>query len=555
LYLRNSYVFCVSGLLKIIMKIFFLCALLLSSSVALAGTVSGTISLPSSGQGLANGTLTFSLTQAAVLSGTATLPTNPVSCYTDAGGNVVGLPNPLAAPAPSQNLGAGTLAAASYFYRITYFNASGESAASPENAFTLGGTGTLIIAAPPAKTGATGYNVYISTTSGTETRQGAVTGFASNYSQSSALSAGAALPASNSSVCSVFFNDQLTPSYTGYNVNLLNSAGAQVGGFPQKWYLSGGANGTVNVAQGTPLYSGIVVYPQAVVGTPIANAQQSINGPLTLNGFPVTAGSYISSSANPAGTGVLRGSATDLIACMRNSANTADACFADAGAAAPATGNLADLLLLSGFSGYQGSAYVDRSATPAQSGVERTGNNVCAVASRNAAGTGDVCAVQIDGSNVANIGGSAGMKVSGPINTSSQAIQNAASVQWGTETVSASPRMFLSGYIPGNPNFSGSSYQRFTFDKAITVTRIEILSDTGVAGCTTSAVVSLVDVTAGNVALTSLVLTNGTGNWDSGTIAVNISPAHVINLATTTGSVGCSTFAQNIHISIQYRMQ
>lgn len=255
---------------------------------ARAGTVTGTISLPSSGQGVANGTLTFSLTQAAVLSGTATLVTTPASCYTDAGGNVVGVPNPLVAPAPSQNLGSGTLPAGTYFYRVTYFNASGESAPSPENSFTTTGTDTLIIAALPAKSGATGYNVYISTTSGAETRQGSVTGFASNYSQATGLAAGAALPVSNSSVCSIFFNDQLTPSYTGYNVNLVNSAGAQVGGFPQKWYLSGGASGTVNVSQGAPLYSGIVVYPQPIVTTPVNNAQQSINGPLNLNGFSLT---------------------------------------------------------------------------------------------------------------------------------------------------------------------------------------------------------------------------------------------------------------------------
>jgi hypothetical protein len=525
------------------MKTFLLFALLLLPAIAPAGTVSGTISLPSSGQGVANGTLTFSLTQSAVLAGTAALATNPASCYTDASGNVVGVPNLLVTPAPSQNLGSGTLAAGTYFYRVTYFNATGESAASPENSFTIGGTGTLIIAAPPARSGATGYNVYISPAGGAETRQGSVTGFASNYSQASALVAGVALPASNTSVCSVFFNDQLTPSYTGYNVNLVNSAGAQVGGFPQKWYLSGGANGTVNVGQGTPLYS------------TIANAQQSINGPLTLNGFPMTAGAYVSSSANPSGTGLLRGSATDFVTCMRNAANTADDCMADAGAASAATANLADLLLLSGFGGYQGGAFVDRSAAPAQSGVERTGNNVCAVASRNAAGTGDVCAVQIDGSNATNVGGSAGAKFSGPVNANSQAIQNAASVQWGTETVSASPRMFLTAMIPGNPNFSGSSYGRFTFDKAITVTRIEILSDTSVAGCTTSAIVALVDMTAGSTTLTSLVLVNGTGQWDSGAIAANVSPAHQINLVTTTGSVGCTTFAQNIHISIQYKMQ
>jgi hypothetical protein len=54
------------------------------------------------------------------------------------------------------------------------------------------------------------------------------------------------------------------------------------------------------------------------------------------------------------------------------------------------------------------SAFIDQSANPAASGVERTGNNVCAVASRNAANSGDVCATQVNASNVTVVGGSAG---------------------------------------------------------------------------------------------------------------------------------------------------
>jgi hypothetical protein len=57
-------------------------------------------------------------------------------------------------------------------------------------------------------------------------------------------------------------------------VTLNNLNGAGIAGFPQKWYLQGGSNGIVNVSLGTPLYSGTVVYPQAVLQGQFA----SVNG-------------------------------------------------------------------------------------------------------------------------------------------------------------------------------------------------------------------------------------------------------------------------------------
>ena len=496
-----------------------------------AGTVSGTISLPTSGQGIANGTLTFSLSQAAVLSGTATLATNPVSCYTDANGTVVGVPNPLVTPAPSQNLGSGTLPAGTYFYRITYFNGSGESTASPESSFATTGTGTLIIAAPPARSGATGYNVYIASAAGAETRQGSVTGFASNYSQVSALVSGAALPVSNTSVCSLFFNDQLTPSFTGYNVNLVNAAGAQVSGFPQKWYLSGGANGTVNVSLGTPLYSGIVVYPQAIVSTPIANAQQSINGPLGLNGFNLlNLGAIVANSLNPAGSGLVRAASTDLLSCMRSVANSADVCLSDSGAAATSTGNKADLLKWSG-GGAQFASYVDQSAAPAQSGVLATGNNVCAVASRNAAGSGDVCAVQVDNTNSDVLPATKMLSLS--LN--------------GDTASTANPRMLVSCYI--RSNLAGLAYCETFLDKAITITRVTVSMPTAPVGCTTSPVAG---VNGG--ASATVTLANGLFQDDS-TFSVNLAAGAAFNIGLATAGAGCATAPADMSVVVQYKMQ
>lgn len=263
---------------------------------ALAGTIIGQIQTPSTGHGVANGTLTFTLSQAAVVSGTATLAGNGV-CWTDSAGNVVGLPGDAAVAAPvlSSNLGSGSLPAGTYFVRYTWANATGESQPSPERSLVLGSSGTLIVQAPvnvPAL--ATSMKVYVGTTSGGETLQGSVTVtggvIGGNYSQSAALAGGAALPSGNTSACQIRFNDELQPSFTAYSVAFTNVNGAGIAGFPQKWYLSGGSNGTVNVSTGTPLYAGVVQYPQAIVSNPAASGTQSINGGLNLNGFSFFAG-------------------------------------------------------------------------------------------------------------------------------------------------------------------------------------------------------------------------------------------------------------------------
>jgi hypothetical protein len=315
-----------------------------------AGTVSGAIQLVATGRGVANGTLTFTLSQPAVVSGTATVVTTPVNCYTDGSGNVVGLPNPLVAPVLSRN-GSGSLPAGTYFVRYTWGSGGNETMPSPEASFNMPQPGSLIVsvpANPPAN--ATQWNIYIGTAANAETLQDTVNAPFSSDVRSVNLAGGAALPASNNTACSLRFNDELQPSFTGYMVTLVTATGATVPGFPQKWYLSGGTSGIVNVSAGTPLYLGTVVYPQAIVATPTANAQQSIAGPLNLGVYALNAG-----------------------------------------------------------------ALVDQSGIPAQLGVVRTGNNVCAISSRNAAANGDVCAVQVDGANVVNLGGPVGAKLAGPI--------------------------------------------------------------------------------------------------------------------------------------------
>jgi len=263
-----------------------------------ASNVTGRIIGPNSGLPVANGRISFTLNYPAVQVGTAIVAPTVMNCWTDSNGNIVGLPgsSAVAAPVLSANLGSGTLPNTTYFVKLTWFNGTGEVEASTESTLALGGVGTLIANAPTSVPAlATRLNVYISTSSGTETLQGFVTVtngvIAGNYQQSVPLISGAALPSTNTSICQPLFNDTLIPSFTGYKTNILTQAGSQISGYPQLWYLWGAS---VNVSQGTPISTGIVQFPQPIVTIPTSNGTQTINGPLSLNGFGLTAGSLTS---------------------------------------------------------------------------------------------------------------------------------------------------------------------------------------------------------------------------------------------------------------------
>lgn len=274
-----------------------LATVLLLSSLSFAGTITGKISQANTTIPVAKGTLTFQLSQAAYLSGTFALATDTQYCYTDVLGNVVGVVDPRVAPVVNTNIVSGTLAAGTYYVVYTYKTSLSETYYSAETTINLPSIGSLIISAPTLQpASATGYNVYISSATGTETKQGTVTGWGT-FTQSSALISGAALPSVNSTSCTISFNDEMIPSYTSYRVSVSNSAGTAIGGFPQKWRLFGGAAGTINVANGYPTATGDVYFQTPILTTPPSNVRQSINGPLTLNGYAMTAGSLVCTAA------------------------------------------------------------------------------------------------------------------------------------------------------------------------------------------------------------------------------------------------------------------
>lgn len=232
------------------------------------------------------------------------ISTSTVACYTDAAGNIKGLPNPLTTPVISANSATGTLSAGFYYVKLFYVDGLGNvSLASPEATYHMLYEGSLIVAAPTIQpTAAVGYTVGISATAGDETIQGSVTGWTS-FTQSAPLATGAALPSSNNSVCSVYFSDQLIPTGTGYQVAIHTQSGSAVPGYPQTWCLYGGANGTMNVTQGLPsgdCGNNGVFYPTPLLAN-VTNAQ-SVAGSFTVGGDLTVGGTLYLNNQTITGT-------------------------------------------------------------------------------------------------------------------------------------------------------------------------------------------------------------------------------------------------------------
>lgn len=104
-------------------------------------------------------------------------------------------PSPKSAPVLGDVVG-GALAARTYYVRLTYEYAAGNSLPGPEASRAVPANSLLTVTAPPADPAATGYNVYVSTSSGTQTKQnGAAIAFGTNWTEpTSGLIAGAAMP-------------------------------------------------------------------------------------------------------------------------------------------------------------------------------------------------------------------------------------------------------------------------------------------------------------------------------------------------------------------------
>lgn len=247
-------------------------------------TLSGTLQA-SNGLTASNYTISFKLSQMGFIAGTGVFITPTTFCATSTDGTVVGLPNPLV-PSVVTPAFSGSLPPANYYIKYAFYSNAGTiTLVSPETVANLTGTGELFVAPPisgiPA--GAVGMKVYIGTTSGSETLQGVTVGN-TVYTQSTALVSGAAMPATNNTVCAQVANDAIWPVGTGYNVSLIDSSGNTLPGYPMMWQLLG-PNTAINLANGLPYYHGVVTYPVPILASPLNHSAQSISGPLSLTSY------------------------------------------------------------------------------------------------------------------------------------------------------------------------------------------------------------------------------------------------------------------------------
>lgn len=267
-----------------------------------ASVVSGTLTTPTTSVPVQNAVIAFNLSQAGVdVSHAYALTTTPVSCATDTTGAVKGMPDPLVSALATPVTAAGSLAG-TYYVKIQYTDGTNHSNASPSLTVNVSGpNNTLTITAPTLHPfSATGYSVYIGTVSGSEKLQAAVTGFG-GASITSYNASGTAISLTNTSTCSLIFNDAIIPPYTTYRVTATASNGVNISGFPQSWYLAGASVDIANLVNVTNINAR---FPSPILSNPLsAYATQSINSPLTLNGYALTAGSIIGQSGALAVTG------------------------------------------------------------------------------------------------------------------------------------------------------------------------------------------------------------------------------------------------------------
>ena len=102
------------------------------------------------------------------------LPVPPIASPLLSVLNNLGVPFPTNTPpaAPTlSSVAAGTLAATTYYVKTTYVNAAGETLPSAEANLAVAADYVLSVASPPATSGASGWNVFVSTATGTETLQ------------------------------------------------------------------------------------------------------------------------------------------------------------------------------------------------------------------------------------------------------------------------------------------------------------------------------------------------------------------------------------------------
>ncbi len=161
--------------------------------------------------------------------------------------------NPATAPTLSASGTGGTLPATTYYVKYTWITSVGETVTSPEStgqAVTAGQT--LTVTLPTFPSGVTKANVYISSSTGTETLQGSTT--STTFTQSTPLVTGIIPPTVNTTGATALYTAK------NYTTNVTSDSGATSGN-------SGTGSATVyvkeinttNVSSATANYSLFIV--------------------------------------------------------------------------------------------------------------------------------------------------------------------------------------------------------------------------------------------------------------------------------------------------------
>jgi hypothetical protein len=115
----------------------------------------------------------------------------------------------------------------------------------------------------------------------------------------------------------------------------------------------------------------------------------------------------------------------------------------------------------------------------------------------------------------------------------------------------SAPRMTYTAFIP-NLSAAPGAYARFTIDKAITVTRLQMVLGTA-PSCKTQARIAVTDGTTSHALTTS----NGSRIYDSGPIVKNYPSGATVDLTIEASAAGCGAGESpaNANLVVQYRMQ
>lgn len=159
----------------------------------------------------------------------------------------------------------GTLAATTYFVRSTWTTAVGETLAAPETSLAVAVNNVLNVAAPASPpANATGWNVYVSTSTGTQTKQNAtpLALGAAWVEPTTGLIAGAALPAAQTTGTAVTVTLSILKTGTTMGDNthqVINRYSLAVNDtLPLQNYVSGAMLGPGDFISGSAQYAGAV---------------------------------------------------------------------------------------------------------------------------------------------------------------------------------------------------------------------------------------------------------------------------------------------------------